>query len=132
VEAGARLRSPQMIEKVGGRDRDRTGAPCLQSRRGNILAALSGVAYTQTDKNSRSLKCPEVVTRNHHAHESPNSFKYPSILLPTFVDRSGTFSIDLFDGSARGEHVHDLCQGSDSCWTFEGRRNLDDRETVRA
>jgi hypothetical protein len=41
------------------------------------------------------------------------------------VDRSGTFSIDLFDGSARVKE-------QTPCWTFEGRRNLDGRETARA
>jgi len=36
-------------------------APCLQNRPGKILTALSGVAYTENWRNSRSLKCPEVV-----------------------------------------------------------------------
>jgi hypothetical protein len=35
--------------------------PCLQSRPGKILTALSGVAYTENQRNFRSLKCPEVV-----------------------------------------------------------------------
>ena len=35
--------------------------PCLQSRPGKILTALSGVAYTENQQNSRSLKCTEVV-----------------------------------------------------------------------
>jgi hypothetical protein len=35
--------------------------PCLQSRRGKTLKALSGVAYTENWRNFRSLKCPEVV-----------------------------------------------------------------------
>ena len=34
VEAGARPRSPQMIEKIGGRDRDRTGDPLLAKQTG--------------------------------------------------------------------------------------------------
>jgi hypothetical protein len=49
------------MKKFGGRDRDRTGDPCLQSRRGKTLKALSGVAYTENWRNFRSLKCPEVV-----------------------------------------------------------------------
>jgi hypothetical protein len=35
-------------ELVGGRDRDRTGDPCLQSRPVKTLNALSGVAYTES------------------------------------------------------------------------------------
>ena len=35
--------------------------PCLQSRRGETLKGLSGVAYTENWRNFRSLKCPEVV-----------------------------------------------------------------------
>ena len=35
--------------------------PCLQSRLGKTLKALSGVAYTENWRNFRSLKCPEVV-----------------------------------------------------------------------
>jgi len=36
--------------------------PCLQSRRGKTLKALSGdVAYTENQRNFRSLKCSEVV-----------------------------------------------------------------------
>jgi hypothetical protein len=35
--------------------------PCLQSRRGKTLNALSGVAYTENQQNFRSLKCTEVV-----------------------------------------------------------------------
>src|SRR5438094_9341459 len=34
VKAGARPRSPQMIEKIGGRDRDRTGDPLLAKQAG--------------------------------------------------------------------------------------------------
>ncbi len=34
MEAGARPRSPQMIEKIGGRDRDRTGDPLLAKQIG--------------------------------------------------------------------------------------------------
>jgi len=40
---------------IGGRDRDRTGDPCLQSRRGKTLKALSGVVYTENWRNSCSL-----------------------------------------------------------------------------
>jgi len=43
-----------MIERAGIKLVDVTGiepvTPCLQSRPGKILAALSGVAYTETDK----------------------------------------------------------------------------------
>ena len=35
--------------------------PCLQTRQGKTLTALSGVAYTENQRNFRSLKCPEVV-----------------------------------------------------------------------
>jgi hypothetical protein len=47
--------------KNGGREGTRTPGPCLQSRPGKTLNALSGVAYTENWRNSRSLKCPEVV-----------------------------------------------------------------------
>jgi len=35
--------------------------PCLQTRQGKTLTALSGVAYTENQQNFRSLKYPEVV-----------------------------------------------------------------------
>jgi hypothetical protein len=35
--------------------------PCLQSKAGETLKALSGVAYTENQRDSRSLRCPEVV-----------------------------------------------------------------------
>jgi hypothetical protein len=35
--------------------------PCLQRTEGKTLTALSGVAYTENQRNFRSLKCPEVV-----------------------------------------------------------------------
>jgi hypothetical protein len=38
-------------------------APCLQSRPGKTLTALSGVAYMVNQRHFRSLKCPEVVPR---------------------------------------------------------------------
>ncbi len=34
--------------------------PCLQSRPVKTLTALSGVAYTENQRNFRSLKCPEL------------------------------------------------------------------------
>jgi hypothetical protein len=36
-------------------------APCLQTRQGKTLTALSGVAYTENQQDFRSLKYPEVV-----------------------------------------------------------------------
>jgi hypothetical protein len=35
--------------------------PCLQTRQGQTLTALSGVAYTENQQDFRSLKYPEVV-----------------------------------------------------------------------
>ena len=35
--------------------------PCLQSWEGKTLNALTGVAYTESQLDFRSLKCPEVV-----------------------------------------------------------------------
>jgi hypothetical protein len=52
------LRSEKKLVDVTGIE---PVTPCLQSRRGKKLKALSGVAYTETWRNSRSLKCPEVV-----------------------------------------------------------------------
>jgi len=37
--------------------------PCLQTRQGKTLTALSGVAYTENQRYSRSFKCPEVVPK---------------------------------------------------------------------
>src|SRR5216684_31601 len=50
VEAGARPRSPQMIEKIGGRDRDRTGDPLLAKQ------VLSQLSYTPTVAPTLILK----------------------------------------------------------------------------
>ena len=61
MEGGALPRSPQMIEKIGGRGGTRTRGPLLAKQAGQILTALSGVAYTENQRNFRSLKCPEVV-----------------------------------------------------------------------
>jgi hypothetical protein len=44
MEAGARPRSTQMIEKIGGRDRDRTCDPLL-AKQGKTPKALSGVLH---------------------------------------------------------------------------------------
>jgi hypothetical protein len=35
--------------------------PCLQSRLGKTLSCFVGVAYTENQRNFRSLRCPEVV-----------------------------------------------------------------------
>ncbi len=35
--------------------------PCLQSRPGKTLTALSGIAYTENRRDFRSLRYPEVV-----------------------------------------------------------------------
>jgi hypothetical protein len=64
MKAGGQKTTVQVIEKVGERDRDRTGHPCLQSRPGKTLNALSGVAYTDNRRDFRSLKCPEVVANS--------------------------------------------------------------------
>ena len=47
VEAGAQPRSPQMIEKIGGRDRDRTGDP--------LLAKIGRTKNQQVSEMSRQL-----------------------------------------------------------------------------
>ena len=96
-----------MIEKIGGRDRDRTGDPCLQRRAGKILTALSGVAYTETDKILALSSVPKLY-RKIITLTNPRQLQIPVDLASNVFDRSGTFSIDLFDGSARGEHVHKL------------------------
>ena len=48
---------------VGGRDRDRTGDPCLQSKRGKTLTALFGVAYVEISQIS-ALSCVPKLSRN--------------------------------------------------------------------
>jgi hypothetical protein len=44
--------------------------PCLQTRQGKTLTALSGVAYTENQQNFRFLKYPEVVP-NYPATNPP-------------------------------------------------------------
>jgi hypothetical protein len=63
----------KIVEKLGGRDRDRTGDPLLAKQTGKTLKALSGVAYTGNWRNFRSLKCPEVVPNFSAPLELPNA-----------------------------------------------------------
>jgi hypothetical protein len=58
--AGARPRSPQMIEKIGGRDRDRTSDPPACKAEGENTKVLRWCRlHGQSTKFSLS-KCPEV------------------------------------------------------------------------
>jgi hypothetical protein len=44
-----KLGAAQVIEKIGGRGRDRTGGPLLAKQRVTNLNACSGVAYEHSD-----------------------------------------------------------------------------------
>ena len=61
MEAGAQPTAVQLIEKIGGRDRDRTGDPLLAKHgTGKTLTALPGVAYTNCQRNFRSSIVPKL------------------------------------------------------------------------
>jgi len=52
------LQSEKTLVDVAGIE---PATPCLQSWEGKTLNALTGVAYTESQLDFRSLKCPEVV-----------------------------------------------------------------------
>src|SRR6266567_1647544 len=69
-----------MIERAGIKLVDVTGiepvTPCLQSRAGKTLTVLSGVAYTENRRNSRSSIVPKL-------YRTVPSLKVP-IRMPEF------------------------------------------------
>jgi len=82
--------------------------PCLQSRRGKTLKALSGVVYTENWRNSCSLKCPEVVANfsrplnfRMRFHVGPQSAIFPRLYrrgAQTSVLHMTLNSLSDFDG----------------------------------
>ena len=60
--------------------------PCLQSGVAKTLTALSGVAYTENQRNSRSFKCTEVVPnylRHLSGTEWTPSYRNPWVSIPS-------------------------------------------------
>jgi len=62
--SGNRVFKDEVTERAGNKLVDVIGiepaTPCLQSRAGKTLTALSGVAYTNCQRNFPLLNCPEV------------------------------------------------------------------------